>query len=221
MSNKLIFWIGIVGVTFFGVASILGGFQFDNYNPMSQYISETMAVDTPYGKALRFFGYIPSGILITVFGFAGVKKFPASDLTKIGFWGIGVFYGIATIIIGLFPCDKGCNKELVDPSMSQLIHNLTGMLTYLFVPISMLLIGVGLRQFKKYEGLSTVGILCGVICIAFAGILFSDPSTNYAGLYQRIIEGTFIIWIIACSFFIHRNGQHQENTLLNESSIRR
>jgi len=46
MSNKVFFWTGILGVTFFGVASFLGVFQFDNYNPISQYISETMAIDT-------------------------------------------------------------------------------------------------------------------------------------------------------------------------------
>jgi len=64
-------------------------------------------------------------------------------VTKIGFCGLGIFYGIATIIVGLFPCDKGCNKELIDPSVLQVIHNLTGLLTYIFVPISIILIGVG------------------------------------------------------------------------------
>ena len=138
MSNKLLFYIGILGVTFFVIASILGGFQFDDYDPISQYISETVAVDAPYGKTLRFFGFIPSGILLTIFAFEGLKKFPKSNLTKIGFWGLGVFYGIATIIVGIFPCDKGCNKELIDPSISQIIHNLTGMMTYIFVPISII-----------------------------------------------------------------------------------
>ena len=212
MSNKLVFWTGILGVTFFAVASFLGGFQFDNYNPISQYISETMAVDTPYGKVLRFFGYIPSGVLLTIFSFAGLKKFPASKLTKIGFWGLGIFYGIATIIIGLFPCDKGCNKELVDPSISQIIHNLTGLLTYLFVPVSIIIIGIGLRQSKKYDELSKIAIICGLICILFIGLLLSNPLTNYAGLFQRIIEGTFIIWIIVCSIFIKKSKQPDTNT---------
>ena len=107
------------------MAYFLGGFQFDSYNPISQYISETIAIDTPYGKVLRFLGYIPSGVLLTIFSFAALKKFPTSNVTKIGYCGLGIFYGIATIIVGLFPCDKGCNKELIDPGVSQLIHNLT------------------------------------------------------------------------------------------------
>ena len=216
MSNNFVPWTGILGVIFFGVASFLGGFQFDEYNPISQYISETMAVDTPYGKALRFLGYIPSGILLAIFSFSALNIFPKSNLTKIGFWGLGIFYGIATIIVGLFPCDKGCNKEMIDPSISQLIHNLTGLLTYIFVPFSIMIIGVGLRQSKKYDKLSKVAIICGLICFVFVGLLLSDPLTNYSGLYQRIIEGTFIIWIIACSMFIKRINQFEGNTNRNE-----
>lgn len=207
MRNKLVFWLGLLGVTFFGVASVVGGFQFDDYNPIGQYISETMAIDTPYGKALRFFGFIPSGILLTVFSFAAYKKFPKSNLTKIGFWGIGIFYGIATILVGLFPCDKGCNKEFIDPSISQLIHSLTGLLIYIFVPISIIFIGLGLRQSKKHERLSNIAIICGLISIVFITLFFSDRLINYAGLFQRIVEATFIVWIIACSLFIKRSGR--------------
>lgn len=216
MNRKTIFWIGILGVTFFSVASIIGGFQFDDYNLLSQYISETYAIDTPYGKALRYFGYIPSGLLLTMFAFFGLKKFPKSNLIKLGFLGLGIFYGVATIIVGIFPCDSGCNKELTDPSISQLIHTLTGLLTYLFVPLSIIAIGFGLRQLKAHLGLSRIAIFCGLNCIVFSGILLSDPLTKYAGLYQRIIEGTFIVWIIACSFFIKNNNQVDTNTVRNE-----
>ena len=124
-----------------------------------------------------------------------------------GFWGIGIFYGIATIVVGLFPCDQGCNKELIDPSVSQLIHNLTGLFTYIFVPISIVLIGFGLRQSKKFEGLSKIAFFCGLISIVFIGLLFSNPTSVYAGLFQRIVELTFIIWIIACSISI-KNGKN-------------
>jgi hypothetical protein len=205
MSNKLLFLIGILGVSLFAVASFLGGFQFENYDPISQYISETMAVGTPYGETLRLYGYIPSGILLTLFGFNAFKQFPKSSLTKIGFWGFGIFYGIATIVVGVFPCDQGCNKELIDPSISQIIHNLTGFLTYVFVPISILIVSIGLRNSKNFLKLSTIGFICGLFSIVFVGLLISDPSTNYAGLFQRIIESIFIIWIIACAFNIKKS----------------
>lgn len=202
MNKKLLFWIGILAVTLFTVASIIGGFQFDNYSPISQFISETMATGTPYGKFLRFFGYIPSGILIAIFSFNAISKFPKSNLTKIGFLGLGIFYGITTIIVGIFPCDKGCNNEFTDPSISQVIHNITGLLTYIFVPISILIISLGLRKWKCYHGLSKIGIICGLVSTILISYLIFDTDTNYAGLIQRIIEGIFIMWIITCSVYI-------------------
>lgn len=213
MNKQVIFLIGIIGVTLFSAASILGGFQFDNYNPLSQYISETYAIDTPYGQTLRYFGYIPSGIFLTIFAFSALRIFPKSSLIKTGFWGLGIFYGIATIIVGIFPCDKGCNRELVDPSISQLIHNLTGLLTYIFVPLSIIAIGLGLRQLKTQHGLSRIAILCGLNCVVFIGLLLTDPLSKYAGLYQRIIEGTFMIWIIVCSLFIKKSNQLEIKTV--------
>lgn len=200
MNKSITFWSGIIGVTLFTVASIIGGFQFDHYNPLSQYISETYAIGTPYGEALRYFGYIPSGIFLAVFAFSAPRIFPTSSFIKTGFWGIGIFYGIATVVVGIFPCDKGCNKEWVDPSISQLIHNFTGLLTYLFVPLSLLAIGFGLRQLKTLHRLSTIALACGLNCMLFIGILLSDPLSDYVGLYQRIIEGTFILWIVICSW---------------------
>tara|TARA_R110002124_G_scaffold88041_1_gene226245 strand:- start:12653 stop:13276 length:624 start_codon:yes stop_codon:yes gene_type:complete len=204
MNNKHTFYIGILGVSLFVISSIIGGFLIENYSLTRQLISETYAIDTEYGLVLRSLGYIPSGILLTVFSFLGFKKLPQSKLTKIGFYGIGVFYGIATVIVGFFPCDSGCNKLFIDPSISQIIHNITGLLTYIFVPISILLIGIGLKKSSIYNRLSTLGITFGIISILFVYLLFSDTNSEYIGLYQRIIEVIFIIWIITCAIAIKK-----------------
>ena len=202
MSNKLTFYIGILGVSLFIVSSIVGGFLIENYSHTSQYISESYAIDTEYGMVLRSFGYIPSGILLTIFSFVGYKKFPKSNLTKLGFYGLGIFYGIATVIIGFFPCDSGCNKQFIDPTISQVIHNLTGFLTYVFVPMSIVLIGLGLKKSPINKKLSIQAITYGIISSLFIYLLFSDTNSEYIGLYQRIIETVFIIWIITCAIAI-------------------
>lgn len=202
MSKNIIFWSGIVGVTLFIVAAILGGLQINDYSHISQYISESYAIDTPYGKMLRFLGFIPSGQLLILFAFSALKKFPKSNLIVIGFWGIGIFYGLATVIVSVFPCDSGCNKEFIDPSISQIIHNLTGLLTYIFVPASIIAIGLGLQKLKAHNSFARFSIFCGLFCFIFIGILLSNPNSNYTGLLQRIIEGSFIIWIVRCAFLI-------------------
>jgi hypothetical protein len=214
MNNKITFLIGILGVSLFVVSSILGGFLIENYNVLSQYISESYAIDTEYGKILRIFGYIPSGILITLFCFLGVRYFQPSKLLKIGFYGIGIFYGLATVVVGIFPCDSGCNKELIDPSSSQLIHNFVGLLTYLFVPVFMILIGLGLKKSTNNNTFSLQSIVFGAISILFVYILVSNSNSEYIGLYQRIIESVFVIWIVFCAFVI-KNKKPAGNTVYN------
>jgi len=202
MGNKLTFFIGILGVGLFVVAAILGGFLMENYSVTSQYISESYAIDTEYGMFLRTYGYIPSGMLLTLFAFVASKKLPQAKLTKIGFYGLAVFYGLATVVVGFFPCDSGCNKQFIDPTVSQIIHNLTGFLTYIFVPVSMILIGIGLQKFPMYKRLSTQGITYGILSALFVYVLFSNPDSVYMGIYQRIVETVFVIWIITCAIAI-------------------
>jgi hypothetical protein len=202
MSNRLTFIIGIVGVSLFAFCAVVGGFLIEDYSVISQYISESYAIDTKYGLILRGFGYIPSGILITLFCYRLSKMFQSSKLTKIGFFALVLFYGIATIIVGIFPCDSGCNPELIDPSISQVIHNIAGALTYILVPFSILFIGIGLKQDSKYSRLSMQGIICGTLSILFVFVLFSDATSELKGFYQRIIEMIFIFWLVSCAIVV-------------------
>ncbi len=202
MNNKLTFLIGIVGASLFIISSILGGLLIDNYSIISQYISESYAIDTEYGMVLRTFGYIPSGIFIAVFCFTGVRFFAPTKLLNVGFYGIGLFYGLATVVVGMFPCDSGCNKDFIDPSTSQLIHNFMGLLTYLFVPVLIILIGLELKKIQKNTVFPLQSIVLGVISFLFVYVLFLNSNSKYIGLYQRIIELVFILWVVFCAIAI-------------------
>jgi|TARA_B100001142_G_scaffold89097_1_gene90872 hypothetical protein len=202
MSNKSIFFIGVLGVSLLAASFILGGLLIENYDIVSQFISESYAIDTEYGLLLRIFGYIPSSILITLFCFLAVKYFQPTILIKIGFYGIGIFYGVASLVTGIFPCDSGCNKELINPSFSQLTHNFAALLMYVFVPINIIITGIGLKRLANYNRLSIIAITSGIISILFVYLLFSDITSEFLGLYQRIIESVFIIWILTCAFTI-------------------
>jgi hypothetical protein len=205
MSNNSIFFIGVLGVSLLAASFILGGLLIENYDIVSQFISESYAIDTEYGLLLRIFGYIPSSILITLFCFLAVKHFQSTILVKIGFYGIGIFYGLASLVTGIFPCDSGCNRELINPSFSQITHNVAALLMYIFSPISIIIIGIGLKQMSNYNRLSIIAITLGLISILFVYLFFSDLSSEFLGLYQRIIESVFIIWILSYAFTIKQS----------------
>ena len=194
--NQKAFQYGILGATFFIVTTLLAGFQFENYSHTSQLISESYAIDSPYGIYLRMFGFIPSGLFIFLFSIHAKRIFSSSKKIKLGLTLFGIFYGLATVLVSIFPCDAGCNKELIDPSTSQLIHNTTGLLTYLIVPFSIILIGTALKKEKQYISLSRLSMFLGILSFFFVFIFFSEMSSPFIGLIQRVTEGTILLWMI-------------------------
>ncbi len=202
MNANSIFWLGVLGVVLFVGTTILGGFLFPDYSHIAQFISESYATGTTYGSYLRYAGFIPSGILMALFLFLVPTVLPNSRLVKTAFWGIGLFYGLGTVVTGLFPCDMGCNPEFIDPSISQFVHNASGALTYLIVPWCILVIGFKAKAWPNGKKISLITLLCGSIAVCFVLVLFSDSTSNLKGLYQRIIEGSVLYWMLTMAFYI-------------------
>ena len=145
---------------------------------------------------------IPSGIIITLFYFMGEKYLEPNLIVKIGLYGIGLFYGLGTTVTGIFPCDTGCNKELVNISLSQIIHNIAALLMYLFVPFFIILIGLTIRKTRHWFSIQSV--ILGLFSSIFVYLFGSDLLGKYVGLYQRIIEIIFALWIFLCSVEIKK-----------------
>jgi hypothetical protein len=215
MKAMLAFWFGLLGAGFFIVTTIVAGLLFPGYSHSTQLISESYALGTSYGPQLRYFGFIPSGIFIALFALLAGSTLPGSTLKHSGFLGIGIFYGLATILASVYPCDEGCESALANPSLSQLIHNLTGLLTYLVVPISIIFLGIAARKWEHGKTVSITGMLCGVTAVFFTLILSDDLQSGFAGLYQRIIEGSILAWIIVCSLYLRKFDNHLQPQVLN------
>jgi len=194
--KKSAFNFGLLGVILFIITTIIAGIVYPNYNHVSQFISESYAADAQYANVLRFYGFIPSGICIILFSIFSHQSFPKSDLKTISLLGIGLGYGLGTIICGLFNCDAGCNPEFINPSVSQIIHNLSGMLTYFIVPISILCFGIASRKWHNSALLSNISILIAIFSFSFVILLNQNLDSNYKGLIQRIIEGSILLWIV-------------------------
>ena len=202
MNNKTVSNLGFIGVSLLIFTLIFGGLLIENYDITNQFISESYAIDTKHGVSLRLLGYIPSGIIIALFCFLGEKNLDSKLVVKIGFYGIGIFYGLGTTVTGIFPCDSGCNKELLNLSSSQIIHNTAALLMYLFVPFFIILIGLAIRKTRHWFSIQSVilGLFSSILVYLFG----SDLLGKYVGLYQRIIEIIFALWIILCSLEIKK-----------------
>ncbi len=210
MKSINIFWIGISGVALFIFTTILGSLLNANYQSSSQLISELYATNAPNAALLKYTGYIPSGLLVASFCLYCTKVLPKSTLNTIGFLGIGIFYGLGTVICSLFPLDEINKDNLLPPSSSELIHEFTGLLTYLITPISLLLIGINANKWKNGKFVAVSGMLCGAVTIYLVGKFLANMNAPNIGIIQRIIEGIILLWIIICAFYVKDNADKLE-----------
>ncbi|WP_162558684.1 DUF998 domain-containing protein [Robertkochia solimangrovi] len=205
MGKKFLYTIGLAGVFLFFFAAFIGSVTVEDYNSISQLISESYARNTPYSIPIRLFGYIPAGICFTLFAFGVRRLIKGSLLVSIGLAGIGIFYGVATIIAGLFPCDEGCIFATGAPTFSNMVHNFTGIITYLFTPCCILMTGVGIHHLYGPIKFVRQTYFLGVMIILFVVILTFDSGSAYIGLFQRVVEGAFLFWIVLCAKFVKNN----------------
>lgn len=199
---KLLQYVGILGVIFFITTTIIGGFLYEGYSHISQYISESYAIGTSHGHLLRWFGYVPSGILILLFGLFANRKFNHTKTGDYGFTGFAIFYGLFTTLVSIFPCDFGCNRKYSDSSLSQLVHTILSILTYVFTPISLLLVGAGSAKSNTLQTFSKVTTLLGITGLCFGMLFMLNSNSPIAGLLQRITELVFLFWVVYCSLLI-------------------
>ena len=201
MKKQFSFWSGIFGAFLFTVASILGGLGIEGYNPINQYISESYATGMPNAVIWQYF-FIISGIFLFFFGIVTAKCFPKRSSIRVWFFIFAVFYGIGTLLTGIFPCDIGCVMDPENPSLSQFIHNTAGTFTYTVVPFCILFLSYAFGKLKGAKKLSIFSIICGTLSLLFVVLLFNDPEGPYKGLFQRVIEASILSWIIYLSFYI-------------------
>ena len=200
--SKLFAWLGL---TLFTFTTIIAGYLYPDYSHISQFISESYAIDAKYGFYLRWLGFIPSGIFLSLFFFYAWKNQPKSIFSDIGMFGFIILYGLGTIICSIFYCDKGCNPENINPSLSQIIHNITGGLFYLFLPFLYFMIFLASKKWSINKSFSYITFLLTILSLTLIIILFQDFKSIYKGLHQRLIEGTLLFWILYFSFNLNDN----------------
>ncbi len=201
MKSKIIFSSGLLGALLFIVASILGGLQIEGYDLISQYISESYATGLPNTTYLRKM-YIVSGACLACFALLTASVKESSTGLKIGLVLFGIFYGFGTMVTGFFPCDIGCPSDSENATVSQFIHNAAGFLTYSVVPFCLLGIGVASRKLKGGFNISAYSLVCGAVALVFVVLLFGNPKGAMIGLFQRIIEGAILFWVIRTALIV-------------------
>jgi hypothetical protein len=177
--------------------TVVGGANFPNYSHASQFISELGAEGAPNARIINLAGFLPAGLFITAFAFFARQSLPRSGATTFGMVGLA-FFALGYLVAAVFPCEGDCRPA--EPTLSQAIHNLFGLAGYLIAPLSFFALGWQARRWPKARYLSVLGFIGAGL--ALLGLLFLSPEFQYVGVAQRVLEGSVLIWIMACALYL-------------------
>ncbi|MCF8506697.1 MAG: DUF998 domain-containing protein [Caulobacter sp.] len=197
MIRTLAFWAAIIGAGLLVLMTVAGAAAWPGYSHVSQYISELGATGAPHGRLVSLGGFLPIGVLLMTFAVLAALIPPRGVLKTLGCIGLFLF-ALGYLGAAFFPCDFGCRPET--PSRSQVMHMAFGLAGYILAPLTLAVLGVASRKWPGAKGLFPLGLACAVV----AGIAFFSMADPLAGLFQRVLEGSVLLWIVAFAVYLRR-----------------
>ncbi len=169
---------------------LLGGAALKpGYSAMSQYISELGATGSAHARLISLAGFIPVGVLAALLLVSMATRAPVSGASRVGYW-LLLCEPIAWIGSALAPCDLGCPTE---GSLSQALHSLLGVFTYLGTTLALLLLAAT-PHLKPATRVLWVAL---AITWLMLFVLMATPSLHaWRGLLQRLAE--WLVYGVLC-----------------------
>ena len=171
------------------------GFLSSDYNSMSNYLSEFGAVGAEYSSFINFSFFVVAIIALTIVLILR-KRLYGYRLAELGLLllGIGIFMGY--MVSFFFPCDYGCPVE--GGSLSNSIHNLNALITYLVEVTGLILLSFGLKRVASNQTRFLV-FFAAFITILGIVMMFNPTQFEMKGLWQRSVEYTTFALLIFLS----------------------
>ena len=199
LARSWAFWSAHVAFGFFIALLVLGDAYFPGYSQLRDFISELGAREAPTETWVRYGAFLPIGLVLMSFAIAAGRSLPRSKNMIIGMVGIFLF-ALGYSLAAFLPCDPGCLPE--EPSVTQLLHNLTALFGYMPAPLYLAFLGAAALKWPQAKTAPWV-IFAGATA-TLLGVLGLDPEFEYVGLSQRLIEGGVWASVLACAWYIRR-----------------
>jgi len=182
---------GVISPVLFTTMTLICSSLRPNYNHINLFISELGATGTPHAHLMNFVGFIPTGLMMALFG---ISLFHLSKhfIGRIGAFMI-ILFGVGVVIAGSFSCDPGCPQH--GGSFENSIHDGISGPAFLSATTGILLIGISFRQSAFLKGLWVYSLVSALLAYGFIFLLINSLDTyTYTGLWQRLLIATIFLW---------------------------
>ena len=141
----------------------------------------------------------PLGVLFVLLALGLWRRFAGSRLARSSAL-LVLIHGLASIGAGVFSCDQGCAP--LQPSASQQIHNLSGLVMFASLTLASLLWSVLGKRLLGSRTFSWFSALCTLLALVTVGLMGQALESGHGfGLYQRLNYGTAVLWLAVLAWF--------------------
>lgn len=170
----------------------LTGLAYPAYSHLQQGMSLLGAVDAPTHTLYPWLNNFPLAALFILFALGIAHRWRGAYLAQSSAL-LMVLHGVGSVGTGLYACDSGCAPA--EPSLSQLAHNLSGLLMFLSLTLaSALWTGISLRMGERRFAMFS--LCCTVLAVLTVVLMVQAIGTGQLfGLFQRMNYGVSAIWI--------------------------
>jgi len=192
MIQKMLLIFGIFSSLLYALMNIFIPMRWEEYNSVSQTVSELSAIGAPTRQVWITLGLIYT-LLFIAFGW-GVRSMAPSSRPLRGVAGLIIVYGIISLAWPLAPMHlRGAEFSLTDS-----MHIALGFITIL---IMLFIMGFGAAVFEKsfrfYSILSIIAFLTsGILTGIEAPRIAENLPTPWIGIWERLSIGIFLVWIV-------------------------
>lgn len=189
-TSKLLALGGAAAPVLFSIIIILSANMQSEYNHLHNFVSALGAEGSSSQYLMNYLGFIPTGILLVLFGFSLMKGFPWKKSSKIGSVLIIVF-GLGVTLAGLFSCDPGCPQQ---GSTEARLHDGVSSIAFVSAILGMLFLSYTFRRQHQFK-LMIHAILSGFFAAIFLYEMITTMEVReYTGMWQRLLLFMVFQW---------------------------
>ncbi|HCP28580.1 uncharacterized protein DUF998 [Pseudomonas sp. URIL14HWK12:I3] len=181
------FWLAL-GVSLTAMA-------YPGYDHLQLAMSQLGAVGAPTHGLSPLVNNFPLALLFALFAWGIARRWRGSRLAMVSAV-LLLLHAVGSLGTGWFACDQGCAPD--QPSTSQQLHDLSGLLMFLSLTLASGLwvwLGARVADSRALAVTSLVCTLWAIITIGFMGQAMQ--SGELFGLYQRLNYGVGVVWVAA------------------------
>lgn len=193
---------GVAGPLVFIIMTVYAGNLRIGYSHFQQFISELGASSTPNAQLMNNVGFIPSGLLIAVFGVSLLMLLPKRKLALFGSVMI-ICFGTGILVSGFITCDAGCP---VFGSTENFVHNGISTLAFLMAILGVGVLGFSFKTNSSFHLFWKYSVVSSIFSFVFLLAMFASlQSRTYTGLFQRLLLFTLFLWCVVVAIQLYRN----------------